>query len=65
MSQREMTDILLDIKNESDTARYLGISRSRIRRWKENPESLPLWAMRKLASLKGYQVQITTNHTYT
>lgn len=65
MSDREMTDVILATHNESAQARLIGVSRGRLQRWKKDPESIPLWALRKLASLKDYKVCITsTTHTY-
>lgn len=64
MSLRDVLDILLT-GNETKMAAWLGVSRGRLRRWKEEPENVPLWAAKKLALIQGYQLQITTiNHTY-
>ena len=66
MTQREMTDVILSTHNESAQARLLGVSRGRLQRWRKDPESIPLWAVRKLANLAGYTVEIVTiPHTYT
>lgn len=66
MTNREMTEVILSTHNESAQARILGVSRGRLQRWKKDPESIPLWAVRKLAELKGYRVIMETiPHTYT
>lgn len=66
MSNRSMMDVILSTHNESAQARLIGVSRGRLQRWKKDPESIPLWAVRKLAELKGYRVEIQTiPHTYT
>jgi len=65
MSDREMTDVILATHNESAQARLIGVSRGTLQRWRKNPERIPLWALRRLAGLKGYKVYITsTTHTY-
>ena len=66
MSNRDMGEYLLNYSNETKTAKYLGVSRQRLHRWRENPDNLPLWAAKKLALLRGYRMQIVTiTHTYT
>ena len=66
MSNRDMTDVLFSFPSVSAMARKLGIHRTTLQRYRENPESAPLWVIRRLAKEKGCQLQIETiNHTYT
>lgn len=65
MSNRDMMDVILSTHNESAQARLIGVSRGRLQRWKKDPESIPLWAVRKLADLKGYKLKmVTISHEY-
>lgn len=65
MSNRDMTDVLFSFPNVSAMAARLGIHRTTLQRYKEKPETAPLWVIKALAKANGYQLEIhTINKSY-